>query len=269
MVPRRVGSLLRVAVSLAGLSTGSVVAAAVLAWATRWILMDSGSEAGFDVWVGRVAACGAWLAVLWLTLGFTISVIAAVRGSAGDLWTHLATRIAPTGVRRAACFAAGSLLMSGAVAATGGPAVAGSLSPPTPVVSELPDLDRPFLPRTATNEEGATTLPRQDCSRRNVPSTGESAAAWTPTMPDSPASPSARQPRLPGAHPADAMDQPTPQFVTVAAGDTLWDIAGDHLGHDATTADIAAAWPAWFVANRQVIGDDPDLIFPGERLAPP
>ena len=59
------------------------------------------------------------------------------------------------------------------------------------------------------------------------------------------------------------------RVVTVAAGDTLWDIAAVQLGPVATSADIAAEWPRWFVANRQVIGDDPDLIYPGERLAPP
>jgi resuscitation-promoting factor RpfA len=59
------------------------------------------------------------------------------------------------------------------------------------------------------------------------------------------------------------------RVVTVAAGDTLWDIAAVQLGPVATSADIGAEWPRWFVANRQVIGDDPDLIYPGERLAPP
>jgi resuscitation-promoting factor RpfA len=49
----------------------------------------------------------------------------------------------------------------------------------------------------------------------------------------------------------------------------LWDIASGQLGPDASTTDIAAEWPRWFVANRQVIGDDPDLIHPGERLVPP
>ena len=242
MARERVSSL-RAAVCVAGLLAGSVVATAVLAWATRWVRADSaGGDADFDMWVGRLAACGAWLAVLWLTLGFLVAVIAAVRGSAGDLWERLATRIAPAAVRRAAQFAAGSLLMSGTVVAAGVPAVADSLSPPTPVVSELPDLDRRFLPGAETTEGEATALPT---------------------------SPNARQPRSPGAHPADAEHHPAPHVVTVGAGDTLWDIAADRLGQDATTADIAAAWRRWFVANRQVIGDDPDLIYPGERLAPP
>lgn len=55
----------------------------------------------------------------------------------------------------------------------------------------------------------------------------------------------------------------------VAPGDTLWAIAAAHLPPDATDADVAAAWPRWYSANRAVIGDDPDVIQPGQRLAAP
>jgi hypothetical protein len=57
--------------------------------------------------------------------------------------------------------------------------------------------------------------------------------------------------------------------VTVVSGDSLWSIAAAHLGRDATPAEIAAAWPRWYAANRRVVGDDPTLIRPGQRLRPP
>jgi resuscitation-promoting factor RpfA len=57
--------------------------------------------------------------------------------------------------------------------------------------------------------------------------------------------------------------------VTVRSGDSLWSIAAAHLGRDATAAQIAAAWPRWFAENRRVVGDDPTLILPGQRLHPP
>jgi hypothetical protein len=57
--------------------------------------------------------------------------------------------------------------------------------------------------------------------------------------------------------------------VTVRAGDSLWSIAAAHLGRDATAARIAAAWPRWYAENRRVVGDDPTLILPGQRLHPP
>lgn len=54
--------------------------------------------------------------------------------------------------------------------------------------------------------------------------------------------------------------------VRVRPGDSLWAIARSALGPDATDADVAAEWPRIHGANRAVIGDDPDLIHPGQRL---
>jgi nucleoid-associated protein YgaU len=55
----------------------------------------------------------------------------------------------------------------------------------------------------------------------------------------------------------------------VRRGDTLWDIAAARLGPGATPAQIAAAWPRWYAVNRHVIGPDPAVIVPGQRLVPP
>ncbi|WP_202874559.1 LysM peptidoglycan-binding domain-containing protein [Kribbella albertanoniae] len=57
--------------------------------------------------------------------------------------------------------------------------------------------------------------------------------------------------------------------VTVAAGDTLWDLAARELGVQATNQEIAARWPQWYAANRQLIGADPNLILPGQVLRVP
>ena len=55
----------------------------------------------------------------------------------------------------------------------------------------------------------------------------------------------------------------------VHRGDTLWSIAAMHLGPGATDGEIAAAWPQWHAANRTVIGNDPDLVLPGQILTIP
>jgi hypothetical protein len=60
-----------------------------------------------------------------------------------------------------------------------------------------------------------------------------------------------------------------PPAVPVRAGDTLWTIAARTLPDGATDADIARATRQWHDANRDVIGDDPDLIFPTQHLTPP
>ena len=57
--------------------------------------------------------------------------------------------------------------------------------------------------------------------------------------------------------------------VTVQPGDSLWSIAQKQLGSRATPARTTAMWHQWFHANRQVIGDDPSLIHPGQVLHAP
>ncbi|MBC9225758.1 LysM peptidoglycan-binding domain-containing protein [Aeromicrobium sp. 636] len=66
--------------------------------------------------------------------------------------------------------------------------------------------------------------------------------------------------------------EPSPPPATrthvVVAGESLWSIAQDHSpgGTAATTSTEVARWHD---ANRDVIGSDPDLIHPGQRLDPP
>jgi nucleoid-associated protein YgaU len=70
------------------------------------------------------------------------------------------------------------------------------------------------------------------------------------------------------AGPFDRLAEP-PAAVVVRRGDTLWGIAARHLGGRATPEAVAAEWPRWYAANRAVVGPDPHLILPGQRLRPP
>lgn len=58
-----------------------------------------------------------------------------------------------------------------------------------------------------------------------------------------------------------AAPAPDPQ-VTVRPGDTLWGLAGEHLGE-------GDRWPEIYALNRAVVGADPDLIQPAQRLRLP
>lgn len=85
-----------------------------------------------------------------------------------------------------------------------------------------------------------------------------------PSLPDPPPIP----PPVYGGPPG--FGDPVDGAVMVQAGDSLWRLAEDRLAPEASPREIAAAVTAWYRANRQTIGADPDLIQPGQRLlAPP
>lgn len=89
---------------------------------------------------------------------------------------------------------------------------------------------------------------------------------WTPSPAAAPtAATSAATIGLVSAAPQEEL----PEHVVVRAGDTLWAIAARHLGPDATVRDVAEEWPRWYHANLDVIGQDPDLILPGQELVIP
>lgn len=67
------------------------------------------------------------------------------------------------------------------------------------------------------------------------------------------------------AEPAEEEPQSPVEHV-VAPGDSLWSIAQDH---HRPGSDIDAEWRRLWQHNRDVIGDDPDLILPGQRLRLP
>lgn len=57
--------------------------------------------------------------------------------------------------------------------------------------------------------------------------------------------------------------------VAVAEGDSLWSISEDQLGEGATPAEILSYVDELYRANRDAVGDDPNLIFPGQALTLP
>jgi nucleoid-associated protein YgaU len=71
--------------------------------------------------------------------------------------------------------------------------------------------------------------------------------------------------------PTRAMDLPatTRTTVVVRPGDSLWAIAAARLPAAASDAEIEAGWRELYAGNRAVVGDDPSLIHPGQRLTLP
>lgn len=78
----------------------------------------------------------------------------------------------------------------------------------------------------------------------------------------------------PAPHPAPAARQVADPLAggpvaVVRPGDSLWSIAERLLPAGATDAQITATWHLIHRRNRDVIGPDPDLLLPGQRLRLP
>jgi len=99
----------------------------------------------------------------------------------------------------------------------------------------------------------------------------QAAAAAKPAPAPAPAPPKPAAPGGAAPPPAGAKPQAVPvsqpatadgQTYTVQKGDSLSKIAKQHLGD-------ANAWKKIYEANKAVIGDNPDKIFPGQKLKIP
>lgn len=151
-------------------------------------------------------------------------------------------------------------------AAIPGSTPTGSTAPPGADVAAPPDLegladddasaDRPVVPASAPHAAVPTTATSTTAAPTAVPT---EPGATTVTAAPAPTS------AVP-ASPAAAVEPATHQ---VQPGESLWSIAALYLPDGAAASEVAAAWPAWYSANRDVVGLDPDVIEPGQVLHAP
>lgn len=104
--------------------------------------------------------------------------------------------------------------------------------------------------------------------------TGTATASGRTGTPTRPAQLVATSPAWPSrpSTPADARitgSAAAREHTVVQPGDSLWLIASRHLHPGASETEIAATWPRWFAANREVVGNDPNLLHPGTQLVNP
>ncbi|MDO5672191.1 MAG: LysM peptidoglycan-binding domain-containing protein [Actinomycetaceae bacterium] len=68
---------------------------------------------------------------------------------------------------------------------------------------------------------------------------------------------------------------PSPQFQasdshTVKPGESLWSIAAAHLPEELRNdSTVAKEWPKWYAENQELIGSNPHMIYPGQKLRTP
>jgi len=218
-----------------------------------------------------VCAVGAAAAAILALGSGLLAVVAAARlvGRTLDRVERAAARLTPTLLRRAVAVTVGAGLGLGATASTATAeeidlgwqvtAVPAESAVPT----ETPSTDHPSTEvPTSTATVAGVTPPADDAALTDdaAPVASDDGTAASTTTTD-------------GAAPDDAPAHPgsaaAPEQVVVVPGDTLWGIAAAHLPPTSGDAEIAAAWPRWYEANRGVVGPDPGLIHPGQVLTRP
>ncbi|MHB8185036.1 MAG: LysM peptidoglycan-binding domain-containing protein [Dermatophilaceae bacterium] len=216
-----------------------------------------------------VALVGVLLS-LWVGLGMVLSALSALPGALGQACTLLSARIAPAAVRKVVAFVLGTALTAALVPGTAVARTAHEAPRPAEVASAqyaagafgntadaAPDASFRFVsePIHSTSEPIHSTSETIDTSETIGTSDDEDVApgpSWSPER---------------RASPVNSADRVAD--IVVRRGDSLWSIAARHLGPEATPAQINAEWHRWFAANRHMIGDDANLIRPGQVLSPP
>ena len=246
---------------------------------------------------------------VWILLGWQMLVVASallgrMPGQLGRGGRAMLRRLAPWSAARVVAAAVGLTLLSGTSACAagltpGGTEVGGSatetVSTSTSVSVSVPTTDTgsPAVPSGGAGSDHVITsmsIDWPDSGSAVVTSATAGppgsvapprASAVAPAPAPAPASPVPVPARTgagaeTGPGPAAARIGPDPAVaparagpVTVRTGDSLWAIAHRFLPADATDAETDMAWRAWYVANSQTIGDNPDLIRPGQLLLPP
>ncbi|MDT0213598.1 LysM peptidoglycan-binding domain-containing protein [Rothia sp. ARF10] len=277
-----------------------------LAWLSAWTGVDAPGPASTAELMTLVAASFAIAIAAWLLLGAVLEVLSHLPGRMGATAGRWADRLTPALARRVAAFLLGvgvgvaggpsqAVGSSRELGASGdlGSSMSASTAPspgfhpaarrgaqPVPSAGFEPSV--PPADRSAPAPGFEPTAPhgsRSGVARSAFPAavTGATPAPTTPRTPGfTPSAPRVRKqadPTLLGARASGTdrpgANRPDADEVVVRRGDTLWSIAAAHLGADAEDAEVARAWPRWFEANRDVIGDDPDRILPGQVLRVP
>ena len=233
--------------------------------------------------VVAVATLLAWLCIAWLALICLLAGAATAPGAIGRVAARSARICTPWAVRR---LLAGTLGLSTLLAAPTAALADSTPVParPAPATLDL-GVDWPGLGRL-----GSAPAPTAGVAGPQAPAPPGPAPAVRAPVPASPTTPASSTTPATPALPAPAAappsgpvaDPPSPArtgpaapggagatAVVVQPGDSLWTVTARALGPSATPRAVAAAWPAWWEANREVLGPDPGLIHPGDRLVPP
>ena len=217
---------------------------------------------GSDRALASLVGSALWLACLWLGLALLAALASAEVGQRVPWVARLADRAAPPLLRRVVAVSVGASLLVGpahaasASAALATPPVVSASQPPPrtlapvpwPTSADSPEGGSPDLQVPTPSTQVTGTRP-PELSKSDLPNTDRGGSS--------------------GAQSVDGRADEQPGSVLVRPGDSLWLIAARRLGPAADDPHIASSWPYWYRANRRVIGSDPNLLEPGQRLVTP
>ena len=214
----------------------------------------------FDDLLGLLALAAGLAVTTWWLLSLATAFASALLERAGHHAAARATgRLSPVFMRRLAVAAVGVQLLGAPLAHADALPAAGHSSGNGSSLSAawMPLTERlPLLPESHSADAGT--------AESTVAGGSGLQPQWKPRVPAVEPGPVASLPARADAGPADARHE-----VTVRAGESLWTLAARELGPGATDVEIAARWPLWYQANRDVIGADPNVLLPGQLQSPP
>lgn len=218
-----------------------------------------------------IAALGALLC-LYLAVIWTLAAVILLAGPATRTGTALLLALKLLAPRLARRVTTGAAAATTATALVLAPSMAAESPPaPTSLSEQAPAQTSQLLPTDGVTPEPAPEAAGPGAAQDSSGSGNTAplpALGWGETAPAPPSDAEA-----PTESPSDTQDgetPTTPHTVVVRSGDSLWSISDDLLGPASSDpAEIAAAWPMLHEANQDVIGTDPDQLFPGMELTVP
>lgn len=191
-----------------------------------------GARTPLDVLLAGGSAAVLVVTAVWLVITLLATVVEALTG----VGSAAVAAMTPVGVRRLVAVACGVAL--------GGGSTLGATA--ATVVDGSPDRATVHAAGAGAGPARGAVLPR----RVAPPLTGL-------PLPD----------RVLGRVPLRTADR-APTTYLVHPGDSLWSVAAARLPA-ATATEVDAAWRQIYRANRNAVGDDPDLLLPGTTLRIP
>ncbi|MGC0143230.1 LysM peptidoglycan-binding domain-containing protein [Pseudactinotalea sp. Z1732] len=217
--------------------------------------LGQGTGRGIDAATAAVLVGLGLVLLAWYVLSGTITALCLAMRLTGLVWSggeRLVRRAGAPAVRRLLGGGAGAVLVAGAL-----------LGPAHAVDGDDVASNPVHLTWTPTQDPGP--VEGEDDDESSTPDDGYGTHGGAePDQQEPPEQDDRTEQDV-----ASGVDDPPGPVYVVQPGDTLWSVAAHSLGEQAEPAEVADWWPRWYRTNLDVIGDDPDLIHPGQELTHP